>query len=80
MGIIVIFSGVLISAALRIHRHAVTSSKSPSRLSTVSLATSKIQEGTNFSFSFDSDGLSFIINNSATCIICNDRMQFVGDL
>jgi hypothetical protein len=80
MGIIMIFSSVLFSAALHIHRHAVTSCKSPSRLSTVSLATSKIQKGTNFSFSFDSGGLPFVINNSSTCIIYNDRMQLVGDL
>jgi hypothetical protein len=46
----------------------------------VSLATLEIQEGTDFSFSFDSDGLPFVINISMTCIICNDRMQFVGDL
>jgi hypothetical protein len=80
MGIIMIFSSVLFSAALHIHRHAVTSCKSPSRLSAVSLATSGIQEGNNLSFSFDSDGLPFVINNPATCIICNDRMQFVDDL
>ncbi len=75
-----IFSGVLFSSALPIHRHAVASHRSPSRLSMVSLATSGIQEGTNFSFSFDSDGLHFFINNSATCIICNDWTQLVGDL
>jgi hypothetical protein len=80
MGIVMIFSIVLISAALRIYWHAVTSRERPSRLSRVSLATSEIQEGTSFSFSFDSDGLPFVINNSATCIICNDWMQFVGDL
>jgi hypothetical protein len=78
MGIVMIFSSVLFFAALRIHTHAVTSRKSPSRLSTVSLATSEIQEGAKFSFSFDSDGLPFVINNSATCIICNGRKQFVG--
>jgi hypothetical protein len=80
MGIVMIFSRVLLSAALRIHRHAVTSRKIPYWFSTVSLATSEIQEGTNFSFSFDSDGLPFVINNSVTCIICNDRTQFIGDL
>jgi hypothetical protein len=80
MGIVMIFSSVLFSAALRIHRHAVTSCKSPSRLSAFSLATSEIQEVTDFSFSFGSDGLPFVINNSTTCIICNDQMQFVGNL
>jgi hypothetical protein len=80
MGIVMIFSSVLFSAALRIQRHAVTSCKISSRLSLVSLATSEIQECTDFSFSFDSDGLLFVIDNSAICIICNNRMQFVGDL
>jgi hypothetical protein len=80
MGIIMIFSSVLFSAALHIHTHAITSRKSPSKLSLVSLATSKIQEGTNFSFPFDSDGFPFVINNSATCIICNDQTQLVGNL
>ncbi len=80
MGIILIFSSVLFSAALHIHRHAVTSCKILSRFSPIFLATSEIQEGTNFFFSFDSDGLLFVINNSATCIICNDWTQFVGDL
>jgi hypothetical protein len=75
-----IFSSVLFSAALHIHMHAVTSCKSPSRLPMVSLATSEIQEGTDISFSFDSDQLPFVIHNSTTCIICNGRMQFVGNL
>ena len=34
----------------------------------------------NSPFSFDTDGISFIINNSATCIICNQRDLFVGRL
>jgi hypothetical protein len=80
MGIGMIFSSVLFSAALIKHMHAVTSRKSPSRLSTVSLATSEIQEVTNFSFPFDSDGLPFIIDNAATCIICNEWTHFVGNL
>jgi hypothetical protein len=80
MGIVMIFLGVLFSAALRIHKHVVTSHESPSRLSTVFLATSEIQEGTNIFFSFDSDGLPFVIDNSPTCIICNDWMQFAGNL
>jgi hypothetical protein len=80
MGIVMIFSSVLLSVALRIHRYAVTSHGSPTRLSTVSLATSETQEGTNFSFSFDSGGLPFVINNFATCIICNGWTQFVGNL
>jgi hypothetical protein len=29
---------------------------------------------------FDSYGNPFVIDNSATCIICNDRSQFVGPL
>ena len=29
---------------------------------------------------FDSDGVTFVIDNSANCIICNDRTLFVGEL
>ena len=29
---------------------------------------------------FDTDGITFVIDNSATCIICNDRSQFIGNL
>ena len=38
------------------------------------------QECLDTSQSFDSDGIPFVIDNSATCIICNDRSQFVGPL
>ena len=34
----------------------------------------------NSPFSFDTDGISFIIDNSANCIICNQRDLFVGRL
>ena len=30
--------------------------------------------------SFNTDGIPCVIDNSATCIICNDRSQFVGPL
>ena len=30
--------------------------------------------------SFDTDGTPFVIDNSATCCICNDRQFFVGQL
>ena len=30
--------------------------------------------------SWDSDGIFFCVDNSATCIICNDKSMFVGDL
>ena len=29
---------------------------------------------------FDTDGIPYVIDNLATCIICNDRSQFVGNL
>jgi hypothetical protein len=38
------------------------------------------QECLDTSQSFDSDGIPHVIDNSATCIICNDRSQFVGPL
>jgi hypothetical protein len=81
MGIVVIFAVVLDSCALKIHWHKAISCDSPSRrLTRISLATSEIQEDTSIFFSFDSNGLPFVINNSATCIICNDQSQFVGNL
>jgi hypothetical protein len=73
MGIIVIFVVVVGSCALKIYPHKATSCDSPSRRPTrISLATLESQEDTNISFSIDSDGLLFIINNSTTCIICNN--------
>ena len=44
----------------------------------VALATS--DENNSQTVMFDSDGISFVIDNSATCIICNDRNMFVGKL
>ena len=38
------------------------------------------QECSDTSQSFDSDGIPFVIDNSATCIICNARSQLVGPL
>jgi len=38
------------------------------------------QECSDTSQSFDSDGIPFVIDNSATCIICNDRSKLVGPL
>ena len=75
-----IFIGTLIQATIRIHMHATTASLDNRLASQALFATVDPQEGTNNSFSFDSDGLPFVIDNSATCIICNDRAQFVGHL
>ncbi len=60
--------------------HAATASSADKPALKASFATVDPQEGTGNSFSFDSDGLPFVIDNSATCIICNDRSQFVGHL
>ena len=38
------------------------------------------QECLDTSQSFDSDGIPFVIDNSATCIVCNDRSKLVGPL
>ncbi len=51
-----------------------------SSLKKVALASKNAKEGTNISCSFDTDGIPFVLDNSATCIICNDRSQFVGNL
>ncbi len=49
--------------------------------SRIALATTPQQprEG-NAPVSFDTDGIPFIIDNSATCIICNERSLFLGTL
>jgi hypothetical protein len=55
-------------------------SSKQSSLKKVALTSKNAKEGTNISCSFDTYGILFVINNSATCIICNDRSQFVGNL
>ena len=40
----------------------------------------KLNEPETPPVSFGTDGISFIVDNSATCIICNVRSQFVGTL
>ena len=51
----------------------------PSVNSAVYALTSHKQPDEN-RFSFETDGTPFVIDNSATCIICNDRQFFVGEL
>jgi hypothetical protein len=80
LGILGIFAGVLVVATMRIHKHAAFPQNSPTRFSRVSLAISELQESPDNSFSFNSDGLPFVIDNSATCIICNNHAQFVWNL
>ena len=43
------------------------------------LATESDEDDVEVSY-FDTDGITFVIDNSANCIICNDRTQFVGEL
>jgi len=46
----------------------------------IPLATTPRPREGNAPVSFDTDGIPFIIDNSATCIICNERSLFVGTL
>ena len=48
--------------------------------SRIFLATTPRPREGNAPVSFDTDGIPFIIDNSATCIICNERSLFVGTL
>jgi len=48
--------------------------------SRIALATTPRPRGGNAPVSFDTDGIPFIIYNSATCIICNEWSLFVGTL
>jgi len=48
--------------------------------SCIALATTPRPREGNTSVSFDTDGIPFIIDNSAMCIICNERSLFVGTL
>lgn len=63
----------------------VSSSKPSEGAANIALTTDRVswdkpEEDVQNGYNFDSDGISFVIDNSATCIICNDRTQFVGDL
>ena len=48
--------------------------------SCIALATTPPPQAGNTPVSFDTDGIPFIIDNSATCIICNEHSLFVGNL
>ena len=48
--------------------------------SSAALATTNPTAASTPSVTFDTDGIPFIIDNSATCIICNVRSLFVGEL
>ncbi len=47
--------------------------------SSVALATTNPPAASTPSMTFDTDGIPFIIDNLATCIICNVRSLFVGE-
>ena len=48
--------------------------------SLVALATTSLPAASTPTVIFDTDRIPFIINNLATCIICNVRLLFVGEL
>jgi hypothetical protein len=51
-----------------------------SSLKKVALTSKNAKKGANISCSFDTYRIFFVNDNSATCIFCNDRSQFVGNL
>ncbi len=63
---------------LRVQRKTVSSKQS--LLKKVALTYKNANESTNISCSFDTGGIPFVINNSATYIIFNDRSRNVENL
>ena len=59
-------------------RQVLGSNNTPPSL--VALATTSLPAASTPTVTFDTDGIPFIIDNSATCIICNVRSLFVGEL
>ena len=70
--------GALYLSSVRVRTLLGASAKIVS--SRIALTTTPRSRAGNAPVSFDSDGISFIIDNSATCIICNERSLFVGPL
>jgi hypothetical protein len=65
--------------------HAKTKLKRRIALATLFLSKKKFAMlaeniGDQFLTSWDTDGIFFCVDNCATCIICNDKSMFVGDL
>ena len=69
----------LIYLRLRASPQQVLESNTPPP-SSVALATTNLPAARPPSVTFDTDGIPFIIDNSSTCIICNVRSLFVGEL
>ena len=62
------------------HVRTLLGASTASVFSCIALITIPRSRAGNAPVSFDSDGILFIIDNSATCIICNERSLFVGPL
>ena len=70
--------GALYLSSVRVRNLLGSSTASVS--SRIALITTPRSRAGNAPVSFDNDGIPFIIDNSATCIICNERSLFVGPL
>ena len=83
-GIILIFASVIGYCIYLLHHQEGKEMDSSSVVPThhVALTSSMdvCKECSDTNHSFDTDGIPFVINNSATCTICNDRSQFVRPL
>jgi len=79
LGIVLINIALVAYGFWAIRRHK---QKQPVGAKRAALASSDLtqQSGDDKTQFFDTDGIPFVIDNSATCIICNDRSQFVGNL
>jgi hypothetical protein len=59
------------------HNNKTTIKTNPRK---IALASNNVKEGTDISCPFDMDSIPFVIDSSASCIICNHWSQFVGSL
>jgi len=84
VGIILLYASMIGYHFYLLHRQEGRNPASTSAVPTPHVAlTSSMevcQECSDTSQSFGSDGIPFVIDNSATCIICNYRSQLVGPL
>jgi hypothetical protein len=80
LSVMAIYVAVIGVRLWMLHAQCKNASSKQSSVKKVALTSKNAKEGTNISCSFDTDGIPFVINYSATCIICNDRSQFVGNL
>ncbi len=78
--VVAIYVAVIGVCLWTLHAQRKNASSKQSSLRKVALTFKNDKEGIDNSCSFDTDVIPFVIDNSASCIICNDRNQFVENL